>query len=441
MEKKKRPGKDIDVAIYSDTTSFLNYTKEYALRIRAENKAREIITRMPEDLESLSHEEIRKAFFELRVHQIELEMQNKELWQSQADLETERARYFDLYELAPVGYCILSEKGLILETNLTATTMLGVPQGELIDQPINRFILAEYQDTFYLLRHQIAEAHNPKACELRMVKQDGVTTFWVQLAIAATQYKDEAPVYRVVMSDITERKLAEEALHQSEQQTKNAYKLLQIVLDTIPVRLFWKDRNSVYLGCNRLFAQDAGFQEPEELIGSDDYSLGWNEQTEIYHRDDVAVMESGTPKLHYEEIHTTLDGKQIWLSMSKVPLRDAGDKIIGVMGTYEDVTRRKWLSEELLKIQKIESLGLLAGGIAHDFNNILMAIMGNISFAKMILSPTEEAYARLTVAETASLRAKTLTQQFLTFSSGGTPVKHSFSIAKMIKACGQFQTS
>jgi signal transduction histidine kinase/CheY-like chemotaxis protein len=161
----------------------------------------------------------------------------------------------------------------------------------------------------------------------------------------------------------------------------------------------------------------------------------------MYHRDDAAVMASGTPQLHYEEMHTTLEGKQRWLSMSKVPLRDANDTIIGVLGAYEDVTQRKWIDEELLKIQKIESLGLLAGGIAHDFNNILMAIMGNISFAKMMLSPTEEAYARLTVAETASLRAKTLTQQFLTFSSGGAPVKHSFSIAKRIKACGQFALS
>lgn len=422
--------------ILSETADISQCNPRQALRRRAEDSARDCIARVPEDLDSWSPEEIRKAFFELRVHQIELEMQNQELRQTQIALETERVQYVDLYDLAPVGYFVLSSKGGILNANLTATQMLGVPAGELVTQSITHYICPEHQDAFYLHSQQTLSTGASQEFELQMMQMGG-EPFWAQVTATATKDADQATVYRLVMSNSTDRKRAEAALVHSERQTQDAQRLLQLVLDTIPVRLFWKDRNLVYLGCNRLFAQDTGHKDSEELIGTDDLRWGCNTQTALCHCDEAAVIHSGTAKLWVEKMFTTLDGKQHWLSMSTVPLRDADENIIGVLGAYEDVTRRKWVDEELLKIQKIESLGLLAGGIAHDFNNILMVIMGNIAFAKMMLSPTEEAYKRLTVAETASVRAKTLTQQFLTFSSGGDPVKQSFSIAKKIMDWGQ----
>ncbi len=102
------------------------------------------------------------------MHQIELEMQNEELRRPQAELDAARARYFDLYDLAPVGYCTLSEKGLILEANLTAATLLGVARGALVKQPISRFILKEDQDIYYLHRKQLFETGEPQTCELRI---------------------------------------------------------------------------------------------------------------------------------------------------------------------------------------------------------------------------------------------------------------------------------
>ena len=128
---------------------------------------------------------------ELRVHQIELEMQNEELRRTQAELDAARARYFDLYDLAPVGYCTLTEKGLILEANLTAATLLGVARGALVKQPITRFILKEDQDIYYLHRKQLFETGEPQACELRMLKKDG-TTFWAHLPATAAQDADGA---------------------------------------------------------------------------------------------------------------------------------------------------------------------------------------------------------------------------------------------------------
>ena len=160
----------------------------------------------PQELEALSPEETRLMLHELRVHQIELEMQNEELRQTQVELHTARARYFNLYDLAPVGYCTLSKQGLIQNANLTVATLLGLPRGALVKQPLTRFILKEDQDIFYLHRKLILESGEPQSCELRMVKDDR-TQFWAQLTATAAQDGDSASALRIVLSDVTGRKL------------------------------------------------------------------------------------------------------------------------------------------------------------------------------------------------------------------------------------------
>lgn len=134
--------------------------------------------------------------------------------------------------------------------------------------------------------------------------------------------------------DITERKASEAAIAESQN-------LLRAVIDTAPVRVFWKDRNLRYLGCNEAFARDAGMAHPEDVIGKDDYQLGWGEQAESYRVDDRAVMESGCAKLSFEEPQTTRGGEVIWMRTSKVPLRNRENEIIGVLGMYEDITVQK----------------------------------------------------------------------------------------------------
>ena len=185
------------------------------LRQKAEALARQRAARTAEDSAALSPDEIQRTLHELRVHQIELEMQNEELRAAQAALEASRARYFDLYDLAPVGYFTLSEKGLILEANLTAATLLNVARGALVKQPITRFILPDDQDIYYRHRKQLFESKEPQVCELRLVKPDGAT-FWAHLAATAGQWDDGATVCRCVMSDVTERSQAIEMLAASE---------------------------------------------------------------------------------------------------------------------------------------------------------------------------------------------------------------------------------
>jgi len=187
----------------------LSKASDQDLRKRAEEKARQNVAQDRKDLMTLSPEETRRMLQELRIHQIELEMQNVELRRIQAEMDLYQERYFDLYDLAPVGYCTLSEKGLILEANLTAATMLNVARDVLVSQPITRFILKEDQDTYYRHRKHLFETGEPQACELHMVKQEG-KSFWARLDSTVVKYSDGETQCRVVIIDITEHKRVEE---------------------------------------------------------------------------------------------------------------------------------------------------------------------------------------------------------------------------------------
>jgi PAS domain S-box-containing protein len=164
---------------------------------------------------------------------------------------------------------------------------------------------------------------------------------WIQTAKIPYRDIQGNIVGLIVFSlDITERKRAEESLRESHQ-------IIEEIINAIPVRVFWKDRNLTYLGCNNIFAQDAGFTNPKEIIGKDDFQMGWRDQAELYRDDDFSVIETGRPKLLIEEPQTTPEGKTITLLTSKIPLRDPTDKIVGILGTYMDITERKQMESAL----------------------------------------------------------------------------------------------
>ena len=189
------------------------------LRQRAEALAAERAGEMPESLEELSPEAARRALHELRVHQIELEMQNEELRRTQEELEVSRERYFDLYDLAPVGYLTLNEQGLILETNLTAAKLLGVARGALVKQPLSRFILPGDQDIHYQRRKALLETGVPQSWELRLLRKDAAP-FWARVEATTAQDAGGLSAWRAVVSDINERKRAEQLIqtHSAELQ-------------------------------------------------------------------------------------------------------------------------------------------------------------------------------------------------------------------------------
>lgn len=250
------------------------------------------------DPEALTTEQMRRLLHEVRVHQAELEMQNEELRRTQHELELSRERYFELYDLAPVGYLTVSENGLILNANLTSARLLDVARATMLQQPLSGYVHSDDQDSFYLLRKQLQENGSPQSIEIRM-KRSGGSSFRAQLQ--ASPSRDGACL--ITLADISE---------------------------------LWQARL------------------------------------------------------------------------------------------------------EMLKKQKIESLGILAGGIAHDFNNILSAILGNIVLAKLQLGKPETARSRLEDAEKAIDRATGLARQLLTFAKGGEPVKKTIDVRAILKEAAGF---
>ena len=146
-------------------------------------------------------------------------MQNEELHRTQVELESSRERYFDLYDLAPVGYVTISENGLILEANLTAATLLGVARSALVKRPLPRFIISEDEDIYYRHRILLFETGAPQVCELRMLRVHAAP-FWARLEATTARDADGTPVCRVVISDISAHKRAEEALRESREELK-----------------------------------------------------------------------------------------------------------------------------------------------------------------------------------------------------------------------------
>ena len=216
--------------------------------------------------------------------------------------------------------------------------------------------------------------------------------------------------------DVTDKQVAEDAMRESEARLGDANRMLNTVLDATPVRVFWKDADLRYLGCNTHFAKDAGFERPSQLLGQDDFAMGWREQAQLYRADDRAVIEGGEAKLNYEEPQTTPDGRTVWLRTSKIPLRGADGEIFGVLGTYEDITEYKRLAEQSLHREKLEAIGRLAGGIAHDFNNLLTVVLGNVEVAQTSMQADAPPAAQLMEIKRAAERAADLTAQLLAFA-------------------------
>ena len=185
------------------------------LRQRAEAVLADKISGSMGQAESASPQTTQQLLHELQVHQIELEIENEELRRAQAALDTSRERYLNLYDLAPMGYCTVTEKGLISQVNLSISTLLGMPRSQLIKQPITRFIFKEDQDIFYKLCHHLLERGEQHSCELRLTRQDGVS-FWVHLAVTLAQDETGLQELRLVVNDISRIKLADECIRQNE---------------------------------------------------------------------------------------------------------------------------------------------------------------------------------------------------------------------------------
>ncbi|MBF0103366.1 MAG: PAS domain S-box protein, partial [Desulfobacterales bacterium] len=168
------------------------------------------------NMEPISSEDYKKLIHELRLQKIELELQNDELRRSEESLESLRMKYFDLYNMAPVGYCTVNEKKLIIEVNLTAANMLGVNRKSILNKSITRFIIKDDQDIYYMHWKELLNTGQSQMTELRMVKKGGEPFFVMMSSNSIDIFGSR--VFNIVISDITEKKRLEFILKENEKR-------------------------------------------------------------------------------------------------------------------------------------------------------------------------------------------------------------------------------
>jgi len=173
--------------------------------------------------------------------------------------------------------------------------------------------------------------------------------------------------------------------HQTQRALEQSQNFLNLVVENMPQSVFWKDRDLKFLGCNQIFARDAGKASPAELIGLDDYAMPWKEHAALYQQDDRQVIESGVARINFEEPHTSADGQVTWARTSKIPLRDKEGNVLAVLGLFEDITAQKQSEQALRESQEryrtvVDSMqdGLFVIQDARlvYVNNALSAILG-----------------------------------------------------------------
>ncbi len=307
--------------------------------------------------QQLLPEETVRLLHELRVHQIELEIQNDELRRTQVELDAERAEYFELYDLAPVGYLTVNDEWLILKANLTAATMLGVVRNLLLNQRISRFIYPEDQDVYYQRRKKLIESGELQNWEIRLKRHDG-SYFWAELQSTLAHNGENW----ITLHDITERKLAEKLLRTNNETLEQLVNERTLELQEERQRLL-----DIVRGTN------AGTWEWNIQTGETSFNERWAEMIgytleeispvsietwmNFAHPDDLKASGELLEKhfrgeLDYYEFESRMkhkNGSWVWVvDRGKVTTWSDDGKPLMMMGAHLVITKRK-LAESVLK--------------------------------------------------------------------------------------------
>lgn len=303
------------------------------LRQRAEAALRGKAEALLAPLETLSFEAMRQALHELQVQKIQLEMQYEELRRIQAELDSTRERYFDFYDLAPVGYCTLSAKGLILHANLTTASLLKLARIALIKQRLSGFVQPEDRDKYYVLRQQVLTGGPARGCELRLINAEGATV-WVYLQIISALDDDGEPVLRLVLSDISEHRQSEETIRLQAQ-----------ALDQIRDRVTITDVHGVVTYLNR-----AGRDRPEMpnngALGQHVSLYGDSLYADAKHQTiiDTTLTQGGW---RGKVGHWLENGTEVIYDLRTTLVKDASGLPVAMVGVGTDITEQLKLEQSL----------------------------------------------------------------------------------------------
>ena len=313
------------------------------LRQKAEARWQAITKRSANAFDNLTIADTRTLLHDLQVHQIELEMQNEELLQAKDALEASRARYVDLYDLAPVGYCTVNEAGLIAQTNLTLATLLGVARAKLLHQAFSSYVLPEDQDAWYALRQLCLNIGQMQSCELRMQDSKG-TQFWASLTVNTQLDTNGTWDLRLMLQDVSAKRLLLDNLQESEDR-------FRMLAQDMPlyVSAFLADGTLTYV--NAALAELVG-TSPEQLIGSkyfdylqpDDVAMG---------KARLAALTPAQSVVTHEQRWTEADGQERIQEWTNRGFFDNSGKLIRLQAVGQDITERKRAEARQLLASKV----------------------------------------------------------------------------------------
>lgn len=307
--------------------------KIYEFRKKAEKTLKADVI----SIATLSDEDVRKMAHELQVHQIELDMQNEELRRAQQELEDSRDRYSLLYDFAPFGYFTTSEKGTILESNLTFASMLGLERSLLVNKPLVQFIDKEDRGEYYLFRRHAFKKNIRNTCELKMVKADGLR-FYAYLEYVAVCDEDGKPqLYRTVVTDITERKKADDKLRE-----------LSHAIDYSSAAIVITGTNGNIEYVNPKFTSLNGYSI-EDVIGENPRILQSGKTSQKVYEGLWKTITSGN-EWTGELCNRKKNGELYWESASISPVKSAEGVTTRFIAVKDDITERKH-SERRLSAQ------------------------------------------------------------------------------------------
>jgi PAS domain S-box-containing protein len=280
-----------------------------------------------------------------------------------------QALYSGVLATALDAIIMADRTGRIIEFNPAAEEIFGYTRQEVISRPLMECVIPDrYREAHATGMRQFAECGHGKLPGKRIevvAMRKGGEEFPVELTVSRIEH-DGNVVFTAFIRDITERARANERLtvlqeqlerrveertaaltaeiaerRQAEERLRQSQRMLELVMDTIPQVIFWKDRNSQYLGCNRNFAHAAGVSSPDEIVGKTDYEMPWTkEESDFYRSCDKRIMDTNTPEFRIRETQLTADGQQTIVETNKAPLHDDAGNVIGILGTYEDITER-----------------------------------------------------------------------------------------------------
>ncbi len=317
-----------------------------------------------------------------------------------------------LAEDFPYGICHLDERLEVKESNGHFVRMFGISKGN--DSLNFQQLFSRPSSVAEVLRRLKADKDTSvKAMKARGLRRDK-TRFPCQLRIHLLNDSHHFTGYVVMVQDMSEQVENKEKLSLANQ-------MIHDVIEAMPARIFWKDSQSNYIGCNQQFARDFGYTTVEEFYQNQLSVIKGFDDTEHFRQIERAILRDQL-SFHTQERKLTLpNGDSIWILEFLYPLKDAKGVTYGLIGNYEDISHVKRTEAEKLRLedslqqaQKMESLGRLVGGVAHDFNNYLTVILGYTQLLSFKSTDADNNYLKR--IESASTNAKELVEKLLMFS-------------------------